>query len=107
MTTHCTSLALLLALVATACGEASPPAEAPTSAATAEAAPLAPAADPAAIAEATATGVLARNILGDVTRAESLLGDAHLTAESFEARLYDIAADPARTDAYRAALEAP
>lgn len=112
-------LALTLSILAlAACGEeASPPvpetppavAEAPTP--EPEPAPVsvgtvaAPSADE--LAQATETGALARNVLRDPTQAESLLGAAGLTAETFETRVYAIARNPVLSDAYRVALETP
>lgn len=64
----------------------------------------APAASAPAQLDAAALGGLARQIVASPQDADQLLAAAGLDRATFEARLYDIAADPAQSAAYAAAL---
>jgi len=113
-------IALVLSMLAlTACGEEAPAVEPtspePVATATPEAEPTpepvvvgtvaAPSAEE--LAQATATGALARTILADPAAGEAALGAAGLTSDQFETRVFAIARSPELTAAYRATLEAP
>jgi hypothetical protein len=115
---HAAWMALAFALTS-ACGEEA--AETPTPEATeaAEVAEVAEAPPPAvtpetvlppptaeALAGATDTGAIAREIDAEPARAAAILAAHELEVDAFEARLFEIAAHPALTQAYATARTA-
>lgn len=86
-----------LSLSLAACGGDAPPAETPAPPPT-EAAPAEPSEDEKLAALASA-------IRANPDNAAQLLADAGMTAEQFEAAMFEVARDPARSEAFAASLQ--